>query len=261
MLFLKSPQSHQLLHFMRYYRFIAMMLLLPFTANAEGDENSPWSTEVGLGYHALSGNADTQSIRSRISTSYTDDSQEYLAEADFLQVEKDGEEAKRKSTYEIQGNFSLSDHAYVLANATYASDRYGPYFDDLMFATGLGYQVYDSEELSLNIEAGPGFRYQKPNLDEIRSSDLIMPHNVSEAVARGQVKFKWLIRDNVTFDSRVTVVSGSSNTSVESRVALSTGLSERLALNLANSQKYISTVPPGLENRDSSFSVNLIYSF
>ena len=38
----------------------------------------------------------------------------------------------------------------------------------LPFATGLGYQLVRRETFQMEVEAGPGYRHQEPNLDEIR---------------------------------------------------------------------------------------------
>ncbi|MBV7298946.1 DUF481 domain-containing protein [Enterovibrio paralichthyis] len=235
------------------------LVILPLFAHAEVDD--PWQSQVELGLQALAGNSDSLTLNSRLGVNYTEGPYRHTSEAKFLLVEKDGEEDKRKSELESQANYKFDPKRYVWGNITFTDDKYGPYFEDMIVAVGLGYQALWREDLSLLLELGPGFRYQTPNLDEIDDDDLILPNDVREFIARGQAALTWQMTDSALFEGRITAIYGPSNTSFEARAAVSTRLIGDLAIKVSTTQNYINEVPPGLKNRDSIFTVSMVYKF
>ena len=235
-------------------------LLVPTPSKAE-ENYRPWKSEVEFGFQRLTGNSDSLILNARLGVDYTEGPYRHISEGRFLLIEKDGMEDKRKSQFESQANYKYSQKYYVLGNVSYAEDRYGPYFNDFTLATGLGYQAIWREDISLLLEIGPGYRSQIPNLDEIDKSDLILPHNVQELIFRGQSVFEWKMKEGLFFEGRVTIISGISNTSFESRLAFITNIIDPLAINLSTTQKYINEIPPGLKNLDSVYAITLVYRF
>ncbi|AMG30881.1 DUF481 domain-containing protein [Grimontia hollisae] len=235
------------------------LMALPLCASA--NTSDPWQSEVELGFQALSGNSDSMTINSRLGVNYTEGRYRHSSDAKFLLVEKGGVEDKRKSEFESQANYKFDPTRYIWGNVSFLDDKYGPYFKDLTMAAGLGYQAIWQEDLSLLLEIGPGYRYQTPNLDKIKSTDLILPYDVKEAILRGQAELSWQMTKSALFEGRITAISGPSNTSFEARVSVSTSLIDDLAIKLSTTKKYISEVPPGLKNLDSIFTVNMLYKF
>lgn len=238
-----------------------LFCLFALAFSVKADIMQPWESEIEFGFQRLTGNSDSLALNSRLAVNYTNGPYRHISEGRFLLIEKDGEEDKHKSEFESQANYKFDPKRYVLGNISYVDDKYGPYFKDLTFSTGVGYQAIWRENLSLLLEFGPGYRLQIPNLDEIDKSDLILPHNVKEYIFRGQGAFEFQINNTAFFEARVTIISGKSNTSFESRLALITNLIDKLAIKLSTSQKHISQVPPGLENRDSVFTATVVYRF
>ncbi|OOE88401.1 DUF481 domain-containing protein [Salinivibrio sharmensis] len=241
--------------------FLLMSTLYMPCSHAAAADSSPWQSDLSLGLQQLSGNADSQTINGEISGQYDGKHTRYQASASVLQVEKDGEEDKRKTELETQVSRGVSAHSYVLLNATYVADRYGPYFDDFMLATGLGHQWWQSDTLTLSTEVGPGYRYQRPNLDELDDDDLIMPYSVREPVIRAQAKGQWQWVENVSLEGRSIVISGASNTSVEGAVTLASTITEKLSIKITSKHNYMTDVPPGLKNHDSVLTLGLRYQW
>lgn len=241
--------------------FLVMSTLyIPFS-HATETTSSPWQSDLSLGLQQLSGNADSQTVNGEVNGQYDGEQTRYQASASVLQVEKDGEEDKRKTELEAQANRGISARRYVLLNATYVADRYGPYYDDFMLATGLGHQWWQSDTFQLSTEVGPGYRYQRPNLDEIDDDDLIMPYSVREPVIRAQAKGEWQLVDSVSLEGRSIVISGASNTSVEGAVTLASTITEKLSIKITSKHNYMTDVPPGLKHHDSVLTVGLRYQW
>ncbi len=242
---------------------LTLLLLANITAYADDDTPtqipSPWSSELELGYQSLGGNSDSESLNTRVGLTYVKNQYRQTAEAKYLLAEKDGEEDKRKGQVELQTDMKINERTYVLGNANYVDDRYGPYFIDLTLATGLGYQLLRLETFQMEVEAGPGYRHQEPNADEIDDDDIIVPETVDELILRGSAKFTWKPSKTVEFNARFTGIAGNSNSTLETEIDLTSSITEHIAIKFSNTQKLNSWVPSGLEKRDSTMTINLLF--
>ncbi|MGF1688824.1 DUF481 domain-containing protein [Photobacterium japonica] len=243
---------------------LALLLFAHAYAYAADDDQPtpippPWSSEIELGYQSLGGNSDSQTLNTRLGLTYVKNQYRQTAEAKYLLAEKDGEEDKRKGQVELQSDMKINDRTYVLGNATYVDDRYGPYFIDFTLATGLGYQLIRRETFQMEVEAGPGYRHQEPNVDEIDDDDIILPDMVDELILRGSAKMAWKPSKDVEFTVRMTGIAGNSNSTMETEVNLTTAINDHVAIKLSNTQKLNSWVPDGLKRRDSAMTVNLLF--
>ncbi|MGF1684388.1 DUF481 domain-containing protein [Photobacterium minamisatsumaniensis] len=244
--------------------FLALLLLANTTAKAADDDRPtpippPWTSEVEFGYHALGGNSDSETLNSRIGYTYVKNQYRHNAEAKFLLAEKDGDEDKRRGQLELQSDMKINERTYVLGNANYIDDRYGPYFTDFTLATGLGYQLIRRETFQMEVEAGPGYRHQEPNIDEIDDDDIVIPETVDELILRGSTKFIWKPTKNIEVNGRFTGIGGNSNSTMETELNLTTSINDHIAIKFSNTQNFNSWVPDGLKKRDSTMSINLLF--
>ncbi|KDM90302.1 YdiY family protein [Photobacterium galatheae] len=222
---------------------------------------SPWNSEVELGYQSLSGNSNTKSLNSRLGLTYVKDQFRQQAEAKYLLAEEDNKEKKRKGQVELQSDFIINERAYVLGNTSYIDDKYGPYFKDFTLATGLGYRVIRLENLMMEAEAGPGYRHQEPNIDEIDDDDIVVPETVDELILRGSTRIIWKPSKDVELSLKLTGIAGNSNSTLETQVSMTSAVSEHIAIKLSNTQKFNSWVPEGLQKRDGTMTINLLFQY
>ncbi|WP_174238887.1 YdiY family protein [Vibrio taketomensis] len=225
------------------------------------DVPSPWNSEVEFGYQAHSGNSESESLNSRIDAEYIRGRHRTNGEWKFYLLYKDGEEDKRQSSYSLQTDYKLSPKTYLYGSFSGIDSRYSAYYRDYTFSGGVGYQFTNTDTLLLEVEIGPGYRYQEPNLDEIDDDDIVFPDIVEEAIFRGKVNSKWQVVDNLALGATFTLVSGHSNTRIDTDLNATNAITEDIALKLAYSRQYHDRVPEGLQNSDSIFSVNLLFAF
>ncbi|WP_249199166.1 YdiY family protein [Photobacterium sp. GJ3] len=243
----------------------AGLLLAPHASAEDVPElppiTSPWTSELELGYQSLSGNSNTKSLNTRLGLTYVKDQFRQQVEAKYLLAEEDGEEEKRKGQMELQSDFIINERAYVLGNTSYIDDKYGPYFKDFTLATGIGYRVFRLENLLMEVEAGPGYRHQEPNIDEIDDDDIIVPETVDELILRGSTRMIWKPSKDVELSFKLTGIAGNSNSTLESQVSMTSAISEHIAIKLSNTQKLNSWVPDGLQKRDGTMTINLLFQY
>lgn len=222
---------------------------------------SPWDTEVEFGYQAHTGNSDSRSLNSRLNAEYVEGRHRTSGEWKFYLLYKDGEEDKRQSTYSAQSDYKLTPKTYLYSSFRGVDSRYSAYYKDYTLSGGLGYQLSNTDKFLLEIELGPGFRYQEPNLDEIDDDDIIFPETVQEGIFRGNINTRWQVLDSLAVSADLTIVSGHSNTRTDTDISLTNNITEDIALKLAHSRQYHDKVPEGLSKADSIFSVNLLFLF
>ncbi|WP_372076773.1 YdiY family protein [Vibrio amylolyticus] len=254
---------------MRKLVFASIYLLTTSLAYAETadpkpsdiDIPSPWKSEVEFGYQAHTGNSDSQSLNSRLAAEYVSGRHRTNAEWKFHMLYKDGVEDKHQSNYRAQSDYKLSPKTYLFGNFTGFESRYSAYFKDHTMSGGLGYQFTNTNKLLVEVEIGPGFRYQEPNLDEIKDDDIIFPDLVKEGIFRGNINIDWNVVNNLTMSLDVTSISGASNTRLDTNFTTTNNITDDIALKLSYARQYHDRVPEGLSNADSIFSVNLLFIF
>lgn len=221
----------------------------------------PLQTEVEFGYQAHTGNSDSRSLNARLSAEYTSGRHRSSGEWKFYNLYEDGEEDKRSSTYSVQSDYKLGPKTYLYGSFKGVDSRYSAYFKDYTLSGGLGYQFAYTAEFTLEVELGPGFRYQEPNLDEIDEDDIIFPDIVREGIVRGNISTTWNPLDNLSLSANITLVAGKSNTLVDSDLSVTNNITESIALKLTHSRQYHNKVPNNLNKADSVFAVNLLFLF
>jgi len=222
---------------------------------------SPWKVQVELGFRKLTGNTESESLNSALHGEYTHGRYRTNSDWQFYRLEKNGKETKRRSTYSLQNDIKFSKKAYVYNSYKGLDTKYTAYFKDHTYSVGLGYQFIFTEKFTLESELGPGYRYQKPNLDKIGSKDIVFEDKVEEPIIRGSVKSHWKILNNLSFDSNLTAVSGESNTLFTTDLSLTTKIIEGIAIKVNYNRQYHSRVPNGLRKKDSITEFNLLFSF
>ena len=222
---------------------------------------SPLKTEVEFGYQSHTGNSDSRSLNARLNGEYTAGRHRTSGEWKYYNLYKDGEEDKRQSTYTAQSDYKLSPKTYLYGSFKGVDSRYSAYFKDYTVSSGLGYQFSNTEEFVLEVEVGPGFRYQEPNLDEIDDDDIIFPEIVEEAIFRGNVKTSWQVLPNLQLKADITLVSGHSNLNFDTDLEVINNITDNIALKIAHSRQYHDKVPEGLSQEDSVMSISLLFTF
>ncbi|GAB7218635.1 DUF481 domain-containing protein [Vibrio comitans] len=222
---------------------------------------SPFKSEVEFGYQAHTGNSDSESMNARLSGEYIKNRYRFTGEWKYYLLYKDGEEDKRQSTYDLQGDYKLGPKSYAYSSFSGYDSQYSSYYTDYTVSMGLGYQLTNTKYLLVEGELGPGYRYQEPNLDEIDDDDIVFPETVQEAIIRGNLTIVWKPIESLSIGSNITVVAGESNTRTDTELSVINAITEDIALKLVYNQQHHNKVPNGLSNTDSIFSVNLLFIF
>lgn len=246
---------------------IGLMCPMFIFANDNVQQETPpvsltmWKSEVELGYQAHRGNTDNESLNTRLGVEFLSGRHRTYGEWKYYNLYKNGEQDKRQHTYSLQSDYKLGPKAYLYSSYRGSDSKYSAYFKDHTISGGLGYQLYDTEHFLLELEGGPGYRYQEPNLDEIKSSDVIFPTTVKEAIFRGNLESVWTPIEDVQFGFELTVVAGSSNTRTDTEVRFVNNITEDIALKISHNREYHDKVPEGVNDTDTVLKASILLRF
>lgn len=158
-------------------------------------------------------------------------------------------------------NFNLSDHVYVYALGQYERDRFQGFSARYAVSGGIGYQVFNANDVKLSVKAGPAYRVTEftDGRSESRIAGLI------------GVDFDWNITKRLTLtqDTNAVAETGGSaiaiidsrNTTLDLVTGLNAAISSKLSARFSYAIEYDSNPPPGAVQTDTLSRVTLIYDF
>ncbi|MDP5254309.1 MULTISPECIES: YdiY family protein [unclassified Vibrio] len=223
--------------------------------------SDPLKTEFEIGFQANTGNTDSRTFNTRLSAEYTEGRYRSSGLLKFYNLYEDGDESKRRSNYEFQLDYKTGVRTYRYGSFDGTDSQYTAYYQDYTISAGFGYQLQNTENWRLEWELGPGYRYQKPNLDEIDDDDIVFETTVKEPIVRTQLTSQWQALKSVSLENIVTVIAGGSNTRVENEFNITNKITEGIAVKISHNLTFHNKVPSGLDKTDTTTNVNLLFSF
>jgi len=233
-----------------------ILMICPFAA-AEEEKNFAGSGEVGL--LMTTGNSETDSVNAKAGLKY--ESGHLLGVINLAalysseEVEENGikedKVSAEKYNYAAKAGYKFTAADYVFVSGDYEDDRFSGYDYRTTYSAGYGRKLINTDTAKLDIEVGPGYRYDK--LEGGETED--------EAVFRGYAMFNYKFSDAVSFQQNVTVVAGSDNTNTKSVTALKSQIIGALSMKAAFTMDHDSHVPAGKEKTDTETALTLVYDF
>ena len=210
-----------------------------------------WTGEAELGLLYTSGNTESDTVNGKAKIGTEIEKWRHAAEVSALKSsDQTGTTAQR---YEAKGqsDYKFAEKEYFFGLLTYEDDRFSGYDYRATVAAGYGRRVYNNNDMTLDLEVGPGLRHYK----------ITNGKSDSEFLARGAAKYVWAITKTSKFTEDLTVESSSDATISKSVTALSSKINGDLAMKLSYTIKHTSDVPPGIEKTDTETAITLVYSY
>lgn len=250
-------------YFPRVSLTVLCCLFTPLALAQEGDK--VWKVATELGVIATSGNTETTSVQAKLDAKQelTRWHNHYIFSALFKKDqinEDDGtqttEQTAEKYFGSVKSAYQLeSKHSNFFIYGSHADDKFGSYRKYSTVAIGYGTRLYNSDNVQLDAEIGPGyFRGTRVLEDETIQTE-------SGVMLRGAASLAWQITASAEFKQTLSVESGEDNTRTVAESSLSTRISDamqmKVGLNVAND----SEVAADKEHTDMMTYINLVYNF
>lgn len=235
-----------------------MTTLVTSAAVQAEDKDSAWKTKAELGYVVTSGNSETSTINAKIDATHEKETWRHNVHAEAFGASTTDTTTNVETTsaerYQLSGKsdykFNETDYAFGLIN--YDKDRFSGFDYQTTVAGGYGKRLLAEDDMTLDVEIGPGIRYIKDTATGVSDN---------EALIRLAAKYEWKVSDNSTFTEDLSSDIASDLTVTKSVTALTANINSSLAMKLTLTIKNNSLVPAGREKTDTETAVTLVYSF
>ena len=236
---------------------LSILLVAPTMAQEEEAPASPWAGKATLGYLATSGNTENSNLNTAFEVGYTRGEWAHLFDASAIYATEDSDTTAEAYAAGWKSERKLDDANFLYGRLNWRKDRFSGYENQFSQTVGYGRRLINKEKHKLNGEVGVGAR-QSELVDPLGLGD---GETESETILTGGLYYKWQISKTAKFSQDLLTESGSENTYVESKTALSATLVGNLALVASYTIKNNSEVPLGTEKTDTFTALSLEYTF
>lgn len=210
-----------------------------------------WSGSASAGLTMTSGNTDTTNA---VLDAYIKNETERARHnyfANLLNAEDTGTKTADRFLAGYKYDYKLTDVSYIWVEGRYEQDKFSTYDNQLVGSTGYGRKVLNDDWNQLDIEAGIGYRI----------SELVSGADEEEAVFRGALFYTRKISDTASFIQNIVAIAGSSNTSIDSKTAISAQVAGNIAVEAAYIIKHNTDVIAPTDKTDSTTAISVVYGF
>ncbi len=211
-----------------------------------------WSGEIELGGGRATGNTETEEVNAAAKVGYTRGRWEAEATASYDFAKDAGTINTQHLRLGGTAKYLFTDRAFVFGLIDYDDDRFSGFTYELTQAGGLGYKVIQSDDLDLEVTAGPALR-----LSEVKATE----EQLVEPGARGGLELRWQMSDNATFSNKASITWGEERTITENTAALTMTIIGSLSGRLSYHLEHNSGAPAGTEATDTLTKASLVYGF
>ncbi|AOE50944.1 DUF481 domain-containing protein [Kangiella sediminilitoris] len=207
---------------------------------------------IDIGYISTSGNTETESMNGEFNWTARA-SENWATGIQITGVTNSSEGTRDAENYTFSWNnrYDLTEKSFFYGLVDYMNDYFGAYDYQAGAYVGYGHQFYKSDDGHLSLGFGLGYRINAVFIGE----------DEKENVLRGDFDFAHQLTDTARFTQVIRAVWGDEVDTYTSKSAITTKISENLAMKLAYLVNYNSVVPAGAEKTDRTTTVGISYSF
>lgn len=242
---------------MRFFNLLSVFLLsLGINSWAE-DTPQHWKGEGELGYTLTSGNSDNETIVSKLSISYQQNSWINTFKIESLRTEsKDSDSSDtvvtaNRITLSDKLSYDISEHIYSFFNTRYEEDNFSGFEYQSSATLGAGYRVIKQQDISLTLESGVGYQQDRTDDRQMQKGRAL----------RFSEDFAYQITSTTNLTQGLIVEQGKNNVYSEFNAGFKVAINGSLALKLSHLIKHNSDVPDDKENFDRVTTATLVYGF
>jgi putative salt-induced outer membrane protein len=220
-------------------------------AGAGSVQHSIWRGEAELGLLETRGNANTSSFQTKGRIQNERRHWRHTGRLEAVRIRDS--EVTTTEFYKVsqKSAFKITEAGYLFELIRYQRNRFEGFQHRLSEVVGYGYRLVRTEQVTLDLESGPGARQTTPNAGERKD----------EAILLISTELNWAITPVAKFNEFALVEIGELSTQFETISALTLQLAGGLSLRASYQLTHNSDVPAPLRNTNSNASVTLVYSF
>ena len=210
-----------------------------------------WSGEGEIGAFRSTGNSSDTGVTAGLELTRKGIDWRHKVRALVDYQRSDGVTTREQYLLSYEPNYQLTDRVYLYALGQYERDRFQGFSQRISISGGVGYRVFDTDDLQLSVKAGPAYRTTSFN-DGDKANDL---------AALAALAFDWQITENISFTQDADAYLQSGNSTLTSTTGLEAGLGSGLSARIAYAVEYDTDPPIGAVSTDTLTRFTLVYGF
>jgi putative salt-induced outer membrane protein len=224
-----------------------------YSTNAAAIEfmGSDWKGEGEFGYVSTSGNTDTTNLKARLGLVNERDMWRHSAMLEALNASDNDVTTAERYAATWQTDYKFAEFDYIFGRIHYETDKFSGYDYRISETIGYGRRVLHRDDMTLDLEAGPGARQSKLETGE----------SENEMIFRLAGRYAWQITEQSRFTQDLAFDIGEDATITKSVTALQASIVGNLSMKLSYTVENVSDVPPGVKKTDTQTAATLVYSF
>lgn len=234
-------------------------LLLASSSNTlvANEPHRTWQASAGLGFSLTSGNTETTSINTVVTVIQDLENWQIAYKFDGIIQKSDGESTADKKDLNIKAHYKLQNtSSFFFTETKRQDDKFGLYKENNTISIGYGQQFYDSDNLSIKADIGPGFSSYTFNEPDKTKDNSYITHMAAN--------LKWIISDSAEFNQSLIIdsqLSADRNRQTVAQSTLTTRINDALKMTFDVKITNNSKVQIDKKKTDTISSINLVYAF
>ena len=212
---------------------------------------SVWAGEGELGYVATTGNTETSNLKARLRLLNERDHWRHKALFEALNTSDRDVTTGERYAASGQSDYKFNEFDYMFGRLEYETDKFSGYEYRVSEVVGYGRRVLNRNDMTLDLEAGPG----------ARQSELETGEREDEMILRLAANYAWELTEKSRFTQDLSFDVGEDATITKSVTALEATIIGDWSMKLSYTVESISDVPAGVEKTDTETAAALVYSF
>jgi putative salt-induced outer membrane protein len=224
-----------------------------------------WTGKGQAGYTSSQGNSESKSANAALDMALLEDPWKHSFHLAGLYGQSAGIVSADRWETAWQSDFNLTKQLYGFGGLRYQRDQFNGFQYQASVAAGIGYKIFDTNAVKLDVQAGGGYKKFRPEDLTKDASGEVTSRTLGplqdEAIATFGVNYSQALTGTTTLTDQLLIEAGSENTLITNTAALAVKISTKLALSVGYNFQENTNPPPGLKRIDTLETVNLVYSF
>jgi putative salt-induced outer membrane protein len=250
---------------------LALLSLSPVVGVLADDAPAPpppmgvWIGKGQFGFLDSHGNSDAESANAAIDLMRYDGAWKNELSIAGLYGKSAGITSAERIEAKEQTNYTISGDLFAFGGLRYEHDEFDGFQYQASITAGLGYKVLDTKSDKLTVQLGAGYSRLRP--EEIdKNPDGAVTNRIpgdskGEAIGTLGVDYSHAFNKSTVLSNTLQVESGTLNTNINDKIALTVKMSEKLALSVGYGFLDNTKPTPPTKKIDTVATVNLVFAF
>ena len=205
-----------------------------------------WESRIDFNSNLSRGNTDSQLIHLQAAWQWEKDQQRYKAKVSTIREEENGTASKEQDRISLAYNYLFSDRWFFALNSKIERDPIARIDHRYSLNPGLGYDIWNTDNKTLNVQFGAGYASEKTDTGDESSTQVDW---------RAEFKYRFENMNMEAFHDHHIYrnISGRKNTVLNSQTGLRYSLTEAIHLNVQLDYDYDTEPVEGTEKDDLTF--------